>query len=361
MKPTDAGILILSNGVLIAGVLGEALPPESIPIQCATICGPMVELTSVCSGGNSQENSASFLNSRRKRANENQNTGADGKEKPQRQPKNGVELGKRNFTVIVPAPTSFPPSLLVQQGTMDSPRQSKLTQIRPTIIYPVQEPPPHPPPSPPPPSSSSSSSAPPPPVATSAPTLQHPSTSTSTESDVPQDSHSMTELISESVSPTTSSHPRSSGDASNDGDEGDDGDGDNGDDDGDDHTNSSGAQPDKNEDGWTMKDGEEECVCENKSFNVARVAALCSSCIATASEQQNDMDVIMETCKFTPEQYSPEKDSIVNDIQVQAVPPKVIWGQNAAVAKAGAAMLMPNQGVQMAVAAAMSFLHLWLL
>ncbi|KAM3443790.1 hypothetical protein MY4824_000238 [Beauveria thailandica] len=360
MKPTDAGILLLSNGVLIAGVLGEALPPESIPIQCATICGPMVELTSICSGGSSQDNSVPFLNSWRKRANEKQNTGADGKEKAKRQAKNRVDLGKRNFTIIVPAPTSFPSSLLVQQGTMDPPRQPKITHIRPTVIFPVQEPPPQPPPSPPPPSSSSSST-PPPPVATPAPTQQHPSTSTPTESDVHQNGHSTTELVSGSVSPTTSRHPRSSVDATNDGDAGDEGDDDDGDDDSDDHTNSSGAKPDKNENGWMMRDGEEECVCENKSFNVARVAALCSSCIATASEQQNDMGVIMETCKFTPEQYSPEKDSIVDNIQVQAVPPKAVWGQNAGVAKAGAATLMPTQGVQMAVGAVLSFLHLWLL
>ncbi|KAM3502746.1 hypothetical protein MY11210_008973 [Beauveria gryllotalpidicola] len=359
MKPLDAGILLFSNGVLIAGVLGEALPPESIPIQCASICGPMVELTSICSGRSSQENSAPFLNSRRKRANENQNTGADRKQEAKRQPKDGVELAKRNFTVIVPAPTSFPSSLLVQTGTLAPPHQSKITQIRPTVIFPVQEPPPHPSPSPPPPSSSS---APPPPpaVATPAPTQQHPSTSTPTESDVQQNSPSTTGLVGGSVSPTTSRRPQSSVDATNDGDEGND---DDGSDDGDDHnhTNSSGAKPDKNEDGWVMEDGEEECVCENKSFNVARVAALCSSCIATASEQQNDMHVIMATCKFAPEQYSPEKDSIVNNIQVQATPSKAVWGQNAGVAKAGAAMLMPIQGVQMAVGAALSFLHLWVL
>ncbi|OAA69684.1 hypothetical protein ISF_02954 [Cordyceps fumosorosea ARSEF 2679] len=51
MKASDTGLLLLSNGVLIAGVLAEALPADSIPIQCATICGPMVELSLICSGG----------------------------------------------------------------------------------------------------------------------------------------------------------------------------------------------------------------------------------------------------------------------------------------------------------------------
>lgn len=73
------------------------------------------------------------------------------------------------------------------------------------------------------------------------------------------------------------------------------------------------------------------------------------------------MDVIMTTCKFTSEQYSPDKDKVVNNIQVQATPPKVVWGHNAGVASGGAATPRPIRGVQVGVAAALSLLQRWIL
>ncbi|KAJ4144522.1 hypothetical protein LMH87_003403 [Akanthomyces muscarius] len=122
-----------------------------------------------------------------------------------------------------------------------------------------------------------------------------------------------------------------------------------------------GTAPDKDQGRWTMSNGERDCVCDNKSFNVPSVAALCSSCIAEAEDLQNDMDVIMTTCKFSSEQYSPDKDKVVNNIQVQATPPKAVWGQNAGVASGGAATLRPIRGFQVGVGTALSLLQRWIL
>lgn len=44
----------------------------------------------------------------------------------------------------------------------------------------------------------------------------------------------------------------------------------------------------------------------------------------------------MSTCKFTPIQYTPDKDKVVSNVQVQATPPVIVWGENAGVASDGA-------------------------
>lgn len=64
----------------------------------------------------------------------------------------------------------------------------------------------------------------------------------------------------------------------------DDGDGEEADSGGDDGGSS---VPDKDQSRWSMNNGEKDCVCENNSFDVQQVAALCSSCIAIASNLQN--------------------------------------------------------------------------
>lgn len=73
------------------------------------------------------------------------------------------------------------------------------------------------------------------------------------------------------------------------------------------------------------------------------------------------MDVIMTTCKFTSAQYSPDMDKVVNNVQVQATPPKAVWGHNAGVATGGAATLRPIRDLWVAAGAALSLLQLWLL
>ncbi|KAJ3497547.1 hypothetical protein NLG97_g1812 [Lecanicillium saksenae] len=349
MRPSDTGILLLSNCALIVGVLGEALPPDSIPIQCATICGPMVELTSICSGRSGKIKSKSSSNKRRNMNKEKRRAITQQKNaaSQHREQQGEGPLQGRDFTVIVPAPTSFPSSLLVQQGTVEPPRESKITRIRPTQILPTQEPPPPPPPP------KASSTPPPKPAPAPAPTQKEPPASEPTQSGQGTTNKLTTESIRGTATSTTQS-PHSSMDTMNDGDGASDGDDE-------DANNNNGTKPDKDQGRWTMNNGEKDCVCDNKSFNVPNVAALCSSCIATAKQLQNDMDVIMTTCKFASEQYSPDKDKVVNNVQVQATPPKAVWGQNAGVANGGAVTLSPIRSTHVAVGAALSFIQLWLL
>ncbi|OAR02824.1 hypothetical protein LLEC1_07719 [Akanthomyces lecanii] len=415
MKPSEAGLLLLSNCAFIGGVLAEALPRDGIPLQCATICGPMVELSAICSGGNSKDNS--LLSKRRDTTHEKRKAAAEQRETTTRRPSDRGHLAKRDLTVIVVAPTSFPSSLLVQDGTIDPPRESALTQTRPTRIFPseilptqvpppgnsalaqtrptrifpseilpTQEPPPQgstlaqtrptriypseilptqvPPPPPPPPSQSASSTPPlppPPPSATPASSQTQPPTSQPTQpSDDDDDdgaggSTESSRKAVTSTSATSRAPPKSSMDAMRIG-GGSSGGGGQG------AGTSNGTVPyDMDQGIWTMNDGERDCVCNNKSFNVPSVAALCSSCIAKANDLQNDMDVIMNTCRFSAEQYSPDKDKIVNNIQVQATPPKAVLGQNAGVTSGAAASPRPIRGLEVGVAAVLSLLQRWLL
>ncbi|KKP07452.1 hypothetical protein THAR02_00373 [Trichoderma harzianum] len=93
--------------VLFAIAAGEALPPNAVPVMCAAICGPIVELSSMCSPKRSLEGPESdHLNPRvrlrqARRQKENQFNERDPIEK--------------RFSVIVPAPTTFPPDLLAGQ------------------------------------------------------------------------------------------------------------------------------------------------------------------------------------------------------------------------------------------------------
>ncbi|PNY26879.1 Uncharacterized protein TCAP_03187 [Tolypocladium capitatum] len=95
-----------------------------------------------------------------------------------------------------------------------------------------------------------------------------------------------------------------------------------------------------------MPDAEKKCVCQNRSFNVARVAGLCASCVAQAGDQQNGINVIMSTCNFSPQNYSPNKDRDANNVNVVAsVTSAAARGRRAGVAGAvcsatAAAMLL---------------------
>ncbi|PVH91200.1 hypothetical protein DM02DRAFT_497350, partial [Periconia macrospinosa] len=68
---------------------------------------------------------------------------------------------------------------------------------------------------------------------------------------------------------------------------------------------------------------ETQCICRNKSFNVASISALCAGCI-----QQNDMgksnvdmDSIMSTCSFSSTSYAPTATALVATITVNATKP----------------------------------------
>lgn len=222
------GLAILSS--LVPIVVAMALPPQDVPIVCATICGPLVELSDICSPRKASKREigsvqntqlwASKLaagqkieggnhNNRRWRAVTSQ--GETQKEEP---------LEKR-FSIIVAAPTSFPASLLIDiSATPKAPNPTPTTPVVQTtqpakVTPPPQQPPPNPNP------------------AVTRPPGQ--ATTTSRPQKIPSD-------------------------------------GNNGMD-----TN-----------GWAVRGGAEaDCVCLNNSFNVSQVAALCSSCVAQQADRQN--------------------------------------------------------------------------
>ncbi|KAJ3500471.1 hypothetical protein NM208_g17137 [Fusarium decemcellulare] len=75
---------------------------------------------------------------------------------------------------------------------------------------------------------------------------------------------------------------------------------------------------------YAHNDPEQECVCKNKSFDVAKVAALCHDCIIIDGHKQNNLDLIMKACNFTELTYSADKDSVVDNVQVEATRPTTL-------------------------------------
>lgn len=95
-------------------------------------------------------------------------------------------------------------------------------------------------------------------------------------------------------------------------------------------------------------DPERECVCLNKSFDVAKVAALCQDCIVVDGHKQNNMDIIMKACGFEKRTYTPEKDSEVDNVRVEATRPTGMATMGHAPASAGSgieALNMPLVGL----------------
>lgn len=246
--------------VLFAIAAGEALPPNAVPVMCAAICGPIVELSSMCSPKRSLEGSESDhldLRARLRQArrqNENQFSERDRIEK--------------RFSVIVPAPTTFPPDLLAGQYPSASspiPDISTPWSQSPASVPPQYYSPP----------------AQSPPAAAPAPAPALPTTPNyllpSTPQPVPQ---SLTSSTTWSVQPpstpattrtaksasTTSKHQTSMRPTI---------------------IGSSGDDGDLTG-GWgETETPEEKCVCSNNSFNVAEIAGLCASCISMKADTQN--------------------------------------------------------------------------
>ncbi|KAI9155616.1 Protein CAP22 [Paramyrothecium foliicola] len=71
---------------------------------------------------------------------------------------------------------------------------------------------------------------------------------------------------------------------------------------------------------------EANCICTNRSFDVANVMALCASCITQNGKASDDMDTMMRQCSFTPAAYSPAATSVVAGIQVDATKPATAVG-----------------------------------
>ncbi|EXL72671.1 hypothetical protein FOPG_11826 [Fusarium oxysporum f. sp. conglutinans race 2 54008] len=68
-------------------------------------------------------------------------------------------------------------------------------------------------------------------------------------------------------------------------------------------------------------DPERECVCNNKSFDVAKIAALCQDCIVVDGHKQNNLDIIMQSCGFKPLTYTPDQDKAADNVRVEATRP----------------------------------------
>ncbi|KAH7230637.1 uncharacterized protein BKA55DRAFT_525672 [Fusarium redolens] len=68
---------------------------------------------------------------------------------------------------------------------------------------------------------------------------------------------------------------------------------------------------------------EANCICTNKSFDVAAVMALCASCMVQNNQETEviDVDKIMSQCSFTSTSYVRSATAIVSGIQVQATKP----------------------------------------
>ncbi|KAF1976740.1 hypothetical protein BU23DRAFT_432500, partial [Bimuria novae-zelandiae CBS 107.79] len=78
---------------------------------------------------------------------------------------------------------------------------------------------------------------------------------------------------------------------------------------------------------------ESQCVCSNKSFDVASIAALCASCIQQNGKGRTDdegmtelmgcvdMDNIMSACKFSSMSYAPSATALVAQVTVSATKP----------------------------------------
>ncbi|KAF5962889.1 hypothetical protein FBULB1_13746 [Fusarium bulbicola] len=71
-------------------------------------------------------------------------------------------------------------------------------------------------------------------------------------------------------------------------------------------------------------DPERECVCNNTSFDVAKIAALCQDCIVVDGHKQNNLDVIMRSCGFKPLTYTPDQDKAADNVRVEATRPTAI-------------------------------------
>ncbi|KAI8717448.1 hypothetical protein NCS52_00820700 [Fusarium sp. LHS14.1] len=75
---------------------------------------------------------------------------------------------------------------------------------------------------------------------------------------------------------------------------------------------------------YSHKDPEQECVCNNESFDVAKIAALCHDCIVVDGHKQNNMDMIMKACNFTELSYTINNDSAADNIRVEATRPTAL-------------------------------------
>jgi hypothetical protein len=247
MKPSATGVAVFSG--LAAVVAADTLPVDSIPLQCIKVCGPVVELTSVCDTNVDLRRMA--LKRRKVEA------GVRGPRLHYKRECTGGkcrnDANKRQFSVIRQAPTSFPPELV------DVPEET--AAARPTRIFPVIETTTAAP---------STSQKPPPPPTDDTNTDDDADDVEEDDGPAPSTSGPTKTVSSTIVSSTTGGTATAVADES--------------------ATSSAAVAEDDGQDAddWWMPDGaEEQCVCMNTSFDVARLTALCASCVDQTGDVTN--------------------------------------------------------------------------
>ncbi|KAL7918387.1 hypothetical protein ACQKWADRAFT_330851 [Trichoderma austrokoningii] len=317
---------------MLSLVAAEALPPDSIPALCAAICGPIVELSSMCSPKRSLASLEGDLNGgtypKRDRFD-------DGR----------IEPIEKHLTVIVAEPASFPSGLLGLLHSLFPPKQP--ASPLPPASWPS--------------SSSSSPIIPPSTTPASAPLPNNHLTVRPSVQPLPTTSNP---ILTDTAAPRPAPTPPMSSASVKKGMKTPDL-----------ATVSTATVSQHNSmlptvmgldgdmggetSGWGMtENAEEQCVCSNESFNVAEITGLCASCVSMVADAQNDVEVIMSVCGFPPQQYSPEKDSLANSIHVQAARPtanignalldkasRSVWGANAGLAAGAAGFVVGALGM----------------
>ncbi|KAJ4316243.1 hypothetical protein N0V84_007953 [Fusarium piperis] len=263
MRLSWAGQAVLSG--LVALVTADVLPPDDIPLMCVTICGPIVELTSKCDvhGQRLLKRTTPWVPKLAVEPPEEEIVQIEPRQDEDDGDGRGME--KRSFSIIRAAPTSFPFELTATAPLEEQPSTSTST----SSMWSVE---------------------------TAADQVATLSTRTSTTTSFSSSSRSTTtvpvpttrSVLHETV-PATSSAGWSGGEQT--------------------------GQL------YSHKDPEQECVCNNESFDVAKIAALCHDCIVVDGHKQNNMNLIMKACNFTELSYTPDKDSAADNIRVEATRP----------------------------------------
>ncbi|PHH59820.1 hypothetical protein CDD81_2456 [Ophiocordyceps australis] len=299
--------LAVVSGLLAAGLAATTgLRPEDIPLQCVSMCGPMVELAAKCrppslprralvvdnGGGDAvllERGLRIIIAAPRKTGAEQTTTTTI--VQPSRTSTAYPKLATRPFTSqtrLIPTPSAAPASSLPATTSLLASSTSLLVSTTSLLASP--------------PTLLPSASIPlaPDPAAPTTRRLRPQPISPPLDPSSPLDSTSQTRQTRDStslVTTTTAVVPTSL-------------------------RTPSAAPPKAPADGkadTTQLDAEEQCVCLNKSFDVPKVAALCASCIAQSGDDENNVNVIMSRCMFSPLEYSPGNESAVNNVHVVAM------------------------------------------
>ncbi|KAI8284325.1 hypothetical protein K4K60_002050 [Colletotrichum sp. SAR11_57] len=282
MRGVDASVLVLTGLAALAGA--KELQIDDVPVECATICGPIVELTFKCDVDNSFDELRRLK--RRK---------VDGPEAQRIPPhaKGGVARrhhhrnrppAQNEADVAVATPTqpqdavpSVGDAQGVQQPAQDA--QPPAQEASPVFIatLPFAAPAPDP---------QLSTPNPPPEAAQTTPSVEA----------TPQQSTPSAPMSMPSAMPVAGEPGKKE------------------------------PQPNPETDRDTA---EKNCICGNKSFDVNLLAGMCQSCIKRSGNRANDMDFIMNQCNFTQATYTPDKDNLAYNIRVVAQKPLLSHSANA--------------------------------